>query len=146
MRIAIIAVGKVKQPGLRAEIDDYLARIGRYARCREIELKDGSERELEERFRRAIGDRTRTIALEVEGVSWTSQRFARFVGQCEGEGVGTIAVLVGGAYGLPRAISNQADLKLSLSPMTVPHRLARLVAVEQIYRSFTILRNEPYSH
>ncbi len=91
VRIAIIAVGKVKQPGLRAEIDDYLARIGRYARCREIELKDGSERELEERFRRAIGDRTRTIALEVEGVSWTSQRFARFVGQCEGEGVGTIA-------------------------------------------------------
>jgi 23S rRNA (pseudouridine1915-N3)-methyltransferase len=146
VRIAIIAVGKVKQSGLRAEIDDYLARIGRYARCREIELRDGSERELEERFRRAIGERTRSIALEVEGVSWSSQRFARFIGQCEREGVGTIAVLVGGAYGLPKAVSNRADLKLSLSPMTLPHRLARLVAVEQIYRSFTILRNEPYSH
>lgn len=146
MRIAIIAVGKVKQPGLRAEIDDYLARIQRYARCREIELKDGSVRELEERFRRAIGDRTRSIALEVGGVSWTSRRFARFIGQCEGEGVGTIAVLVGGAYGLPQSVSNQADFKLSLSPMTLPHRLARLVVVEQIYRCFTILRNEPYSH
>ncbi|MBN1655024.1 MAG: 23S rRNA (pseudouridine(1915)-N(3))-methyltransferase RlmH [Deltaproteobacteria bacterium] len=146
MRIAIIAVGKVRQPGFRTEIDDYITRIGRYARCEEVELKDGTEKELIERFRKAIGSRARTIALEVDGAAWTSQRFAGFLGQCENDGVGTVAMLIGGAYGLPKAVSNLADVKLSLSTLTLPHRLARLVLVEQIYRGFTILRNEPYSH
>jgi 23S rRNA (pseudouridine1915-N3)-methyltransferase len=146
VRIAIVAVGKVKQVGLRAEIDDYLARIGHYARCEEIEIKDGSEKELVERFRKAIGNRAKSVALEVGGVTWTSERLARFVGQCEIESIGTIAVCIGGAYGLPKEISKSADVKLSLSAMTFPHRLARLIVVEQIYRAFTILRNEPYSH
>ena len=54
--------------------------------------------------------------------------------------------LIGGAYGLPPAVSRAADVRLSLSAMTLPHRLARLFLAEQLYRGFTILRNEPYSH
>ena len=57
-----------------------------------------------------------------------------------------LAFLIGGAYGLPERVSKSAELKLSLSAMTLPHRLARLVLAEQIYRAYTILRNEPYSH
>jgi 23S rRNA (pseudouridine1915-N3)-methyltransferase len=146
VRIAIIAVGKVKQAGLRTEIDEYLGRIRRYARCEEIELKDGPDNEVVARFRKVIGERTKSVALEVEGVHWSSERLANFLAQCENTDVGTLALLVGGAYGLPKQISQAADLRLSLSSMTLPHRIARLLLVEQIYRGFTILRNEPYSH
>ena len=146
MRISIIAVGKVKQAGLRAEIDEYLGRIRRYARCEEIEIKEGPDSDVAARFRKAIGERSKTVALEVGGVSWTSEQLAKFIGQCEINDVGTIALLIGGAYGLPKQISNSADFRLSLSSMTLPHRIARLLVVEQIYRGFTILRKEPYAH
>lgn len=146
MRIAIIAVGKIKQPGLRAELDDYLGRIRRYASCDEIELKDAAERELVARFERAVPERATVAALEVDGRAHDSPGFARWIGRCEMDAVGTIAFLIGGAYGLPRAISERAHVRVSLSKLTLPHRLARLVLAEQLYRAFTILRNEPYAH
>ena len=146
MRVAIIAVGKVKQRGLRAELDDYLARIRRYAACDEIELKEGSEREVIERFERALPARCLSVALEVDGRAYDSQGLARWMGRCEQDAVPSVAFLVGGAYGLPAHVSGRAAVRLSLSKLTLPHRLARLVLVEQLYRAFTILRNEPYAH
>ncbi len=146
MRIAIIAVGKIKQAGLRADLDDYLGRIRRYGGCDEIELKDGSDAEVEARFRKAIPERARVIALEVTGKTVTSQGLSQWVARGERDAVGTLAFLIGGAYGLPKAVSASAAEQLSLSALTLPHRLARLVLAEQIYRAFTILRGEPYSH
>jgi 23S rRNA (pseudouridine1915-N3)-methyltransferase len=146
MKISIVAVGKVKEPGLRAAIDDYEKRIGRYAKIDEIELDDARDVELEARFRKAIPARARTVALEVEGQRMTSERFARWIEQCEIGAVPAIVFLIGGSYGLPKKLSQAADLRLSMSDMIFPHRLARLVLAEQIYRAFTILRNEPYSH
>jgi 23S rRNA (pseudouridine1915-N3)-methyltransferase len=146
MRIAIIAVGKIKQPGLRSELDDYLGRIRRYASCDEIELKDAAERELLERFERALPERSVIAALEVDGRAYDSRGFARWIGQCEMDAVGTLAFLIGGAYGLPAAVAKRAHARVSLSKLTLPHRLARVVLAEQVYRAFTILRNEPYAH
>jgi len=145
LRIVIVAVGKLKTRGLRAEVDDYLGRIRRYAGCEEIELKDADERELLPRFAKAVPERALQIALEVDGTAYDSHGLARFVGQHQERG-STLAFLVGGAYGLPKAISSGAAHKLSLSKLTLPHRLARVVLAEQLYRSFTILRGEPYSH
>jgi 23S rRNA (pseudouridine1915-N3)-methyltransferase len=145
VRIAIIAVGKVKQAGLRAELDDYLGRIRRFATCTEIELKDAPEKELIPRFEKALPERAKIVALEIGGKALDSQGLARFVAQLE-QNPGSAAFLIGGAYGLPAAISKRADFQLSLSPMTLPHRLARVLLAEQLYRAFTILRNEPYSH
>lgn len=146
MKIAVIAVGKVKQAGLRAELDDYFGRIKRYAGFQEIELKDGTESEVSARFDKAIPQRAQRIALEVDGRALTSQGLAELVGRAEQTAIPALAFLVGGAYGLPKRVSQAADLRLSLSAMTLPHRLARLVLAEQLYRAFTILRNEPYSH
>ena len=146
MRIAIVAVGKVKQPGLRTEIDEYLKRIRRFTRCDEVELRDGSDAEVAAGFQKAMGARARTVALEAGGESWDTKRFAAFMGRCEEEGVGTLAWLIGGAYGLPKQVAARADIRFSLSPLTFPHRLVRLVLAEQIYRGFTILRGQPYSH
>lgn len=146
MRFSIIAVGKVKQRGLREDIDDYLGRIRRYCPCEEVELKDAPDAELRARFERAAPARGMVVALEVGGRAWDSQQLAQFVGRCERDAVQQVNWLIGGAYGLPTETSKSADIQLSLSPMTLPHRIARLVLVEQLYRAFTILRNEPYSH
>jgi len=145
VRIAIIAVGKVKQVGLRAELDDYLGRLKRFASTTEVELKDAPEKELIPRFEKAIPTRTKVIALEVGGRMMDSHALARFVADLERD-PGSAAFLIGGAYGLPPEVSKRADVQLSLSPMTLPHRLARLLLAEQLYRAYTILRNEPYSH
>jgi len=146
VKIAIIAVGKVKQPGLRAELDDYLKRLSRYTSCSEIELKDGGDGEVAARFEKAIPDRARRIALEVNGKSLSSHGLADLVANAEQTAVPSLAFLIGGSYGLPKAISASAQLQLSLSALTLPHRLARLLLAEQLYRAYTILRNEPYSH
>ena len=146
MHVYVVAVGKIKERGERAWIDEYAKRIGRYATYHELELKDGSEAEVEERFRKALPARATVVALEVDGKAWSSAELARFVGQCADGAVPNLVFLIGGAYGLPPTISRAAQRRLSLSAMTLPHRLARLFLVEQIYRAFTILRGEPYSH
>jgi 23S rRNA (pseudouridine1915-N3)-methyltransferase len=146
VHVHVIAVGKIKERGARELIDDYAKRIGRYATYHELELKDAPQDELVERFKRAIPPRSRVIALEVEGRSLASSELARLVGQAEDGSVLNLVFLIGGSYGLPPETSKSADVQLSLSKLTLPHRLARLLLVEQIYRSFTILRNEPYSH
>ena len=146
MRVRIIAVGKAQDRGLRSLLGDYYGRIERYAKLEEIELKDGKEAEVSDRLVRSIPDRSRVVALEVDGRTLDSHQLAKWIGRAENESVQTMVFLIGGAYGLPEAVSKKADLRLSLSAMTFPHRLARLVLAEQIYRAFSILRNEPYDH
>lgn len=146
MRFRLIAVGKVKQGDLRASLDDYLGRIRRYCPCDEVELRDGSPAEVAARFRKAIPDRSRVVALEVLGKRLTSPDLAAYVQRGELDAVPNLVWLVGGAYGLPPEVSKAADMQMSLSAMTLPHRLARVVLAEQLYRAFTILRDEPYSH
>lgn len=144
MRVVFVVVGKIKDRGMRDLIADYVERISHYAKVSEVELTDDDT--VEARMRKAIPERARVVAMEVEGTRMTSPALARFVGQCESGAVPAIVFLIGGSYGLPKAISTEASLRLSLSDLTLPHRLARLLLVEQVYRAFTILRNEPYSH
>lgn len=145
MRVLIIAAGKLKSSPLRVVLDDYLERIGRYAACRELEIKDGAPEDVDARMRKAIPERSRVVALEVDGRAWSSERLAAFLDARELDGTAHLVWLVGGADGLPDSLSRDADLRLSLSRMTLPHRLARVVLAEQIYRAFTISRNEPYA-
>ncbi len=127
-------------------LDDYYARIGRYAKFEEVEIKDGDAAEVAEKLSRNIPGRSRVVALEIDGRDLSSRELANWLGRAENDSVQTIVFLVGGAYGLPQRISKSADLRLSLSAMTFPHRLARLFLAEQIYRGFSILRGEPYDH
>ena len=146
MRVRIIAVGKAKNRDLRSLLGDYYARIGRYAKLEEIEIKDGKVDEVAARLARSIPDRSRVVALEVDGQSLSSRGLATWLERAENESVQSVVFLIGGAYGLPPELSKKADLRLSLSAMTLPHRLARLFLAEQIYRGFSILRGEPYDH
>lgn len=139
MKLAIVAVGKVRQPALRALIDDYVGRLRRYAACDEVEVK--SDRDLE----RALPSDATIVALEVQGRTVTSTEFAELVERWVRQNKGKVAFVIGGADGIPRTLSESADERLSLSRMTLPHRLARAVLVEQLYRAMTILRGEPYA-
>lgn len=146
MKLAIVAVGRVKERATRAVLDEYLGRIRRYGKLEEVELDDEPERKLVERFERRVDWSGRTVALEVEGKLWTSEALAKQVGDCELYSVSTLTFLIGGSYGLPKAIRQRADAQFSLGRITLPHRLARVVLAEQVYRAFTILRGEPYNH
>lgn len=146
MKVQIIAVGKLKDKGLRAAFDDYAKRLKRYGTFAEVEVRDGSESEVLARLEKALPERGKVVALEVDGKLCSSHQLAEFVRSCEDGAVPCVSFLVGGAYGLPQSLSQRADLRLSMSKMIFPHRLARLMLVEQVYRAFTILRGEPYSH
>jgi 23S rRNA (pseudouridine1915-N3)-methyltransferase len=147
MRLTVIGVGRVKQRELRGAIDEYLARLRRYLPCEEIEIADGTAGVVAEAIERvAQRSSARLIALDVTGRALSSEAFASQLERSFSTGKGHVAFAIGGADGLPPATLTAAVDRWSLSPLTFPHRLARLVLVEQLYRAMTILRREPYAH
>ncbi|MDX2054114.1 MAG: 23S rRNA (pseudouridine(1915)-N(3))-methyltransferase RlmH [Polyangiaceae bacterium] len=139
MKIVVVAEGKLKEAAYRALRDDYLGRLAHYCPVEEKEV--GSADKLE----RAIPDGAWVVALEVLGKSPTSLDLARYVAHWSTRGKGVIAFIIGGAEGIPKALSARADFQLSLSQLTLPHRLARIVLLEQLYRAMSINNNEPYA-
>ena len=140
MRLVVLAVGKIRERGLREAADDYLKRLQRYARCDEVEVRDSAA------LARAIPNDALLIALAIDGDALTSEAFAKKLERWASRGKGVLAFLIGGAEGLPPELCRRAAVRLSLSSFTLPHRLARVVLFEQLYRAMTILRGEPYAH
>jgi 23S rRNA (pseudouridine1915-N3)-methyltransferase len=97
-----------------------------------------------DRLRGAVPDPTELVALARNGKRWSSQRLARYLSELAVSGGPGATFVIGGAYGLDRQLVREARHQLSLSDMTMPHDLARLVFVEQLYRAGTIVRGEPY--
>jgi 23S rRNA (pseudouridine1915-N3)-methyltransferase len=145
MRIRLVVVGKLKEAHFRAAVDDYLARAKHYVSIEEIELKDDAPAALAIAMRKAIPDRSRVVAMVIDGKQKSSEELAAFVESHAAQG-NDLTFVIGGADGIPAEIVARAHDKLSLSRMTLPHRLARLVLVEQIYRAMTIRKGEPYHH
>ena len=146
MRIRVVAVGRVRSGPWRALLDDYAERLRRYGPFEEVELKEAPARDQAARMLREAGARAHRVALEVDGARWNSQRLARFLEARRSEGLAALVFYVGGADGLPSQLSQACESRLSLSPMTLPHRLARLVLFEQLYRAHSILAGSPYDH
>jgi 23S rRNA (pseudouridine1915-N3)-methyltransferase len=139
LKIVIIAQGKLRDKGLRALVDDYLSRLKRYTPYQEIEVKESAQ------LLGAVPADATLVALEVNGEELSSTALAQRVERWVGHGKGVVAFVIGGAEGLPREIGARANFELSLSRLTLPHRLARLLLAEQLYRAFSILRGEPYA-
>ena len=139
MKIGILCVGKMRDPSARAWADEYLGRIRRWVRCDELELRDDAE--LERRWPKEDW----VVALEVDGERLSSTAFAERLERWGSQGKGGISFVIGGAEGIPSKISKLANARLSLSNMTLPHRLARVLLLEQIYRGLSIQRREPYA-
>ncbi len=139
MRIVVVAVGRLRERPLRAVADEYLSRVRRYVRCDEIEVRDGAG------LAPRVSEGAVRVALEVDGEELTSRTLAQRVERWGTTGKGEIAFLLGGAAGIPVELSVAATARVSLSRLTLPHRLARVLLYEQLYRAFTILRGEPYA-
>jgi 23S rRNA (pseudouridine1915-N3)-methyltransferase len=137
MRYRVVAVGRVKDAALRAACDEYLDRLRRYTRVEEREVKD------EARLLEAVPEGSRLVALSARGEQWTSVQLADWTARWELEGR-DVAFAIGGADGLVEPALRRAERVWSLSALTFPHELARVILYEQLYRAYTIRRGEPY--
>lgn len=150
MRIGVVAVGKLR-PHFRAACDDYFGRLAHYATVDEREVRDASTlptapaRRAEEAKR--IADKLPaggvTVALARDGKLWTSAELATRVKRWQ-VGAKPVTFVIGGSDGLDDAFIAEAAERWSLGPLTLPHELARVVVLEQVYRAFTIVRGEKY--
>jgi 23S rRNA (pseudouridine1915-N3)-methyltransferase len=139
MKIVVLAVGKMRDRPMAAICDEYLKRARRHLPVEVIEVEDGGG------LARRIPAGADVIALEPGGESWTTEVFSAFIGERMLHGARAVVFLIGGADGLPREVVARARRRLSLSALTLPHRLARVILCEQIYRALSLLRDEPYS-
>lgn len=157
MNISIIAVGKLKEKYLKMAIEEYAKRLSRYAKLEIIELQDektpenASDKE-EEQIREKEGnlilskikDNSFVIALDLNGKQLTSVEFSKFIEDCAVKGNSNLVFVIGGSLGLSKDVIKRSDYKLCFSKMTFPHQLFRVMLLEQIYRGFRIINNEPY--
>lgn len=151
MRIRVLAVGKDRSGLYAPAVEEYAGRLSRYARFELLEIPEARRRagtpqardEEGESILARLVDRERVVALDERGEEPTSAGLAR---KLEGwmRGGRDVALVIGGSDGLAAAVLDRAAERLALSRLTLAHRLARLVLLEQLYRAFTILRGEPY--
>ena len=157
MNITIISVGKLKEKYLKMGIEEYAKRLGGYAKLDFVEVPDEkapeqlSDAEMEmvkkkegECILAKINDGTYVIALALDGKMKTSEQMAADLDALMTYGKSKVAFVIGGSLGLHDDVLKRADEKLCFGKMTLPHQLMKLVLVEQIYRSFRIIKGEPY--
>jgi len=137
MRYRIVAVGRMKNAALRAVCDEYLERLRHYTKIEEHEVKD------EARVLGAVPEGARLVALTRRGDEWSSVQLAEWTEKWDMDGR-DVVFAIGGADTLPDEVLRKAERLWSLSQLTLPHEVARVVLYEQLYRAHTIRRGEPY--
>lgn len=141
MLIRLLMLGKTRRPEVRTLLDDYAARIRRFAELEISELREDSAAALR---RVEIGPGATAVLLDAAGKEYSSEQFARWLGGCRDRGARELAFLCGASGGFPDALAKRATMKISLSPLTFSHELARVMLAEQIYRAFATLAGHPY--
>jgi 23S rRNA (pseudouridine1915-N3)-methyltransferase len=141
MNIRLLMLGKTRRPEIRELLADYVRRIENYADIAINELRDGSPSALR---KLKIEPGATVVLLDAGGKQFTSQQFARWIGDLRDRGAREIVFLCGDAEGFPPELPARAASRLSLSTLTMPHEFARVVLAEQIYRAFAILAGHPY--
>jgi 23S rRNA (pseudouridine1915-N3)-methyltransferase len=144
VKIKVVWIGKTKEPAIAALTDEYLKRISRYAEVAGLTLKDEAAiLSLASGERLQKKERHKLVLLDSRGKQLSSEELAEFL---EREQANAIPLLfaIGGSDGFSDEARRQAGFTLSLGKMTLPHELARVVLVEQLYRALTILKNHPY--
>ncbi|MBS7788136.1 23S rRNA (pseudouridine(1915)-N(3))-methyltransferase RlmH [Flavobacterium sp. CYK-55] len=156
MNIKLLAIGKTDQKNLQSLIDDYAKRLLHYIKF-DLEIipdiknvKNLSEQQQKEKegelILSKIGPSDQLVLLDENGKSLNSVEFSAELQKKMNSGIKTLVFVIGGPYGFSEAVYSVAQGKISLSKMTFSHQMVRLFFVEQLYRGFTILRNEPYHH
>jgi 23S rRNA (pseudouridine1915-N3)-methyltransferase len=151
--VRLIAVGKIRERYIAAAMADFRTRLRPYHRLEEVEVRaaDGAD---PERAMRTEGEAILKLLdpndtvwlLERGGSAFSSEDLARRIERLPHEGVARLTVIVAGTYGASPALLSRADLRWSLSPLTLLHEWARALVLEQLYRAAKIARDEPYHH
>lgn len=157
MRITLICVGKLKEKYLSQGVEEYVKRLSRYCTLDIIELADEKtpdnasialeeiiKKKEGERILKALKDDSFCMALVIEGTMLSSEELASKIDSLGISGTSHISFIIGGSLGLSEEVIKRADYKLSFSKMTFPHQLMRMILVEQIYRAYRIISNQPY--
>ncbi|WP_264549585.1 23S rRNA (pseudouridine(1915)-N(3))-methyltransferase RlmH [Flavobacterium sp. N2820] len=156
MNIRLIAIGKTDNKSLQTLIDDYIKRLSFYVKF-DLEiipdiknvknLSEAQQKEKEgELILSKISATDQLILLDENGKTFSSVAFSDYLQKKMNAGIKTLVFVIGGPYGFSDLVYQKAQGKVSLSEMTFSHQMVRLFVIEQIYRGFTILRNEPYHH
>ena len=157
MKITILTVGKIKEKYLRDAIAEYSKRLSRYAKLEIIEVADEKtpdnasetvetniKNKEAERLLKYIRDDAYLITLEIKGKQLTSEELAQKIDTLGVQGTSHIIFAIGGSLGLGEEVLKRSNYALSFSKMTFPHQLMRVILLEQIYRSYRIMTNQPY--
>jgi len=144
VKLQVISVGRVKADPAAAMVDDYIGRIGKFLPVEDLVLKVEDEERVAERMLKAADQSTLLIAMDEGGRLFNSYEFSELVSSWMNAGLQRVTFVIGGAAGLSPKVLAKADLKIGLSRMTLPHRFARLLLAEQLYRALCIIRNVPY--
>lgn len=156
MNIKLIAIGKTDNMNLQVLINDYSKRLSFYIKF-DVEIiidlknaKNLSENQQKDKEGELILSKLNIqdelILLDENGTNYSSVTFANYLQKKMNSGIKTLVFVIGGPYGFSDEVYKKAQGKISLSQMTFSHQMVRLFVVEQIYRGFTILKNEPYHH
>lgn len=157
MNINFIAMGKLKESWYREACAEYLKRLGAYVTTKVIEPApvdlpqkpspaqiEAALRQESVKIREQIKPGSFTVAMCIEGKTISSEQLSQKLESAAGQGFSAVNFLVGSSFGLDEELKKQADLRLSMSPMTFPHSLARVMLMEQVYRAYSIINNGKY--
>lgn len=157
MRITVVCVGKIKEKFYTDAIDEYRKRLGKYCRLEIVSvadeqtpdhasaaLEDIIKKKESERILKRIPEDAHVVTLEIGGRMLSSEELAEEIARLGIRGISHIVFVIGGSLGLHEDVIKRADCHLSFSRMTFPHQLMRVILMEQIYRSYRIIKGEPY--
>ncbi len=157
MRIKLISVGKIKEKYYMAAIAEYAKRLSRYCKLEQIEVADEKApenlsaaqveqvKQIEgERILKRIVNSDYVISLEIAGKALSSEQLAQKIDQLAIAGKSQLCFIIGGSLGLSEEVRRRSNFALSFSSMTFPHQLMKVILLEQVYRSFKIIKNETY--
>ncbi len=155
--VTVIALGRLKEKYLREACGEYIKRLGTLCRLKIFELdpvKTGdnpSQSEIDKALEKESKDilskipqSAKVVAMCIEGKQMSSEKLSRFFENTAVSGQGEIVFIIGSSYGLAESVKKRADVRLSMSEMTFPHQLARVMLLEQIYRAFMISNSSKY--
>jgi 23S rRNA (pseudouridine1915-N3)-methyltransferase len=155
--IQIVSVGKLKEKYLKDAVNNYIKLLSRFCKTEIVEVaeekvppslssreQEQARREEAERIRASLSKGTYVIVLDLKGEQPDSLQFSQKLNELMIMGKSRISFIIGGSTGLDRQLVKEADYNLCLSNMTFPHQLVRVILLEQIYRCFKIINNEPY--
>ena len=145
MKLKFIFLGKKMSKPIDTMIINYLQRLNRYVKSEYLYLQDKNQGKLEQKVLSTIKPNTCLIILDEKGKNLNTLEYSQFI-EDKISRYSSILFVVGDAYGVPTKILHSSDYLIALSEMTFPHLFARLILVEQTYRSFTIFNNHPYHH